>query len=196
MKKILIFIALAIIASGCGPPRIPQERSLFENNYFSISYPNNWLYGQVKKKTDYSENFYGLKTNEFEFKDEYYPRYHILVGVVEKKEDMFTESFSRTSLDQAALNFSNALLKSYAEKGLLVSKNFGNLSDISFNGIPAKFISLNVKDKDDKIKFNANSIYFLYSNKQYNITYVFYDDYNAITKTGLESVVYSLKPKK
>jgi hypothetical protein len=118
-----------------------------------------------------------------------------MVGIIEKEQDLFDISLIDFSLQEGAHRFLNSIIKSYTARDFLVSQNFGNLSDINFNGIEAKLITLNIKDKKDKISFDYLSIYFIYGKRQYYIVYVFYPDFSAVTKTRIESIVYSFIPK-
>lgn len=196
MKRLVSFLFLAIVISGClGPPWISPQNTHFENELFSIDYPSNWNFRPNTEKPTYAQQFYAIKVFEGDFGDRFYKRYNVKVSVVEKGKDLFKDYVAGISLSEGAERFWQTLENAYAKEGFLVSRNPSNLSDMVFNGIEAKFISLNIRDDSKKIAFDSNCVYFHFAKREYQISYAFYDNFNAFTKARVESVVYSLKPK-
>ncbi|MBM3248532.1 MAG: hypothetical protein FJZ10_03830 [Candidatus Omnitrophica bacterium] len=195
MRKLILLLLFVTFISGCGPPRIPQQNNHFENEYFTLDYPATWIFRPEKQKIDYTLNFYGVKSFSFELKDENYPRYMIKINVLEKQKDMFQDFVASTPLDEGAMKFISAMQELYSKDGFVVSQNPANMSDIKFNGISAKFISLLLKKEAKKIALDSNSIFFIYSGRQYQISYAIYPNFKNITRARIESIVYSFRPK-
>ncbi|HOX54034.1 MAG: hypothetical protein PHI86_06415 [Candidatus Omnitrophica bacterium] len=195
MKRIFFLLLIVFLSSGCGPPRINKQDIHLENELFSIDYPKNWTFSPQKQKTDFGLNFYGVKTFGFELKDEDYPRYFITITVLQKEKDMFKDFIAETPIDEGASNFSVAMSRFYARENFSVSDNPGSMSDIKFNGIAAKFISLKISNPSRKIIFDSNSIFFVYAGRQYQITYAIYPEFKNLTIARIQSIVYSIKPK-
>jgi len=195
MKKRFLIFLIVLLAAGCGPPRISNQDIHFENELFSVDYPKNWIFAPEKQKTDFGLNFYGVKSVGFVLKDENYPRYYITIKVLEKQKDMFKDFIAGTSLDESAMQFIAAMKSFYSREGFSVTDNPTNMSDILFNGIDAKLISLGVKNQTGKISFDSNSIFFIYFGRQYQITYAIYPEFKNITRGRIESIIYSIKPR-
>lgn len=196
MKIRFLILLIVFLAAGCGPPRINNQDIHFENELFSMDYPKNWTFVPEKQKADFGLNFYGVKSFGFVLKDENYPRYYITIKVLQKQEDMFQDFIAGASMDESVNQFVFAMKSFYSREGFSVTDNPNNMSDILFNGIDARLISLSVKDLSRKISFDSNSIFFVYSGKQYQITYAIYPEFKNITRARIESIVYSIEPKK
>lgn len=195
MKKLFLVLFMVFFVSGCGPPKINRQDIRFENDLFSIDYPKNWTFSPEKQKTDFALNFYGVKSFGFVLKDKDYPRYFITITVLQKQKDMFKDFIAEAPLDENAIKFVAAMKSFYSKENFSISDNSSNMSDIKFNGIGAKFISLKVSNQSKNISFDSNSIFFVYSGKQYQITYAIYPEFKSITRARIESIVYSIKPK-
>jgi len=172
--SLLLIFATLLVSCNFTSPQISDKNQHFENDFFSIDYPQEWSLNQKERESYLAFVFY----------NPLFPSFNVTLFVT-PQDGYPNESFENIGAQEAATK----RLKNEGYNSITV-----RLDSTVFDGNSTKIVIVSGK-KSSEEKLQINSIAKFHNNSTFVIMYDFYSDFDEKTKHRLESIVNSIHLK-